>query len=92
MQKSTVTYIPQGWWRRRVVMLVVVVLVLARLGEGSELPDRECCDSAPPPPPHYHTVTSTSTTTTQQPPGYGKILYIYFSVMHKDSIPLHPGM
>ncbi|XP_069172421.1 uncharacterized protein [Procambarus clarkii] len=52
-------------------LLVVVVVALATFGAGSELPDRECCDSAPPPPPHYHTVTSTTTTTTPQPPTYG---------------------
>lgn len=53
------------------VLVVVVLGVLTGLGLGSELPDRECCDSAPPPPPHYHTVTSTTTTSTPQPPTYG---------------------
>ncbi|MPC75485.1 hypothetical protein E2C01_069875 [Portunus trituberculatus] len=53
-------------------LAVVLLLLQAGRGSGSELPDRECCDSAPPPPPHYHTVTSTTTSTTPQPPAYGK--------------------
>lgn len=46
----------------------VLCLLLAGVAEGSEFPDRECCDSVPPPPPTYHVATSTTTTTTPTPP------------------------
>lgn len=59
------------------LVALVGLLLLAGRGSGSELPDRECCDSAPPPPPHYHTSTSTTTSTTPQPPAYGKHPIIY---------------
>ncbi|KAK4301115.1 hypothetical protein Pmani_026728 [Petrolisthes manimaculis] len=55
---------------RSLVTLLVMVIVVV-VGEASELPDRECCDSAPPPPPNYLTVTSTSTTSTPHPPTKG---------------------
>lgn len=58
--------------RWNLLTVAVMVLMMAGLGSGSELPDRECCDSAPPPPPHYLTVTSTSTTSTPRPPTHGK--------------------
>ncbi|MPC78526.1 hypothetical protein E2C01_073014 [Portunus trituberculatus] len=51
--------------------LSLIALLLAGVANGSEFPDRECCDSVPPPPPNYHQATSTTTTTTPPPaPGH----------------------
>lgn len=49
------------------LMSLALCLLLAGGTEGSEFPDRECCDSVPPPPPNYHQATSTTTTTTPAP-------------------------
>ncbi|XP_069187341.1 uncharacterized protein [Procambarus clarkii] len=52
---------------RFLLMSFALCLLLAGGSEGSEFPDRECCDSVPPPPPNYHQATSTTTTTTPTP-------------------------
>ncbi|XP_071513934.1 uncharacterized protein [Panulirus ornatus] len=61
---SAICMAPSG---RSLLMSLALCLLLAGGTEGSEFPDRECCDSVPPPPPNYHQATSTTTTTTPTP-------------------------
>ena len=49
------------------VILTLLLLLAGANVNGSEFPDRECCDSIPPPPPNYHQSIST-TTSTRRPP------------------------